>query len=181
MDLLMEKVNCMEYVNKGKNTLLFLGKEYEVNKIRYKDSKIKIFIRGKNIEMYIPEQMNEIHYKNEISKALNEWYRNICREIINEKLQYYSHKIKVKYNNFRIKDQKTRWGSCSSKNNLNFNWRIVLAPEWVMDYVIIHELCHLVHMDHSSNFWGEVYKYMPNYKDAILWLRNNGHKLFCNV
>lgn len=180
MNLLVEKISIMEYIDKNNSKLLFQGKEYIIKGVIYQDNKIRIFIRGKNIEVHMPEKMNHICYKDKINAVLNEWYRTMCREIVEEKLQYYSCKIRVNYNNFRIKDQKTRWGSCSSKKNLNFNWRIILAPEWVMDYIIIHELCHIIHMDHSKNFWTEVAKFMPNYKEAIQWLKLNGHKLSCN-
>lgn len=77
----------------------------------------------------------------------------------------------------RIKEQKTRWGSCSKKGNLNFNWRIILAPPGILDYVVVHELSHLVYMDHSKNFWHTVSEYMPDYKNARLWLRKNGERL----
>lgn len=177
MNLSKLQADLKYYLNENNNTILFLGKEYTINMVMYKDNKIRIFIRGKSIEIYIPEKMNSGECKEEIRKELSKWYRTMSKEIIGERLQYYSCKIKVKYNNFRIKDQKTRWGSCSSKKNLNFNWRIVMAPEWVMDYIIIHELCHLIHMNHSKDFWATVSKFMPNYKDASLWLKVNGYKL----
>ena len=85
--------------------------------------------------------------------------------------------MSVTYNQFRIKEQKTRWGSCSKRNNLNFNWKIIMAPEKVIDYVIIHELCHLVHFNHSKEFWNLLAFYMPDYKEQAEWLKNNGISL----
>ena len=73
-----------------------------------------------------------------------------------------------------IRDQKTRWGSCSQKGTLSFNWKIGLFPESVMNYVIIHELCHLCEMNHGSRFWALVASVDPDYKDAQKWLRDNG-------
>lgn len=85
--------------------------------------------------------------------------------------------MSVSYNQLRIKEQKTRWGSCSKRKNLNFNWKIIMAPEMVMDYVIVHEMCHLVHFDHSKEFWDLVSFYMPNYKECAQWLKSNGISL----
>lgn len=72
-----------------------------------------------------------------------------------------------------IRHQKTRWGSCSSKGTLNFNCLLMLAPEDVRDYVVVHELCHLLHMDHSQKFWAEVRRAMPHYKEPLKWLKQN--------
>ena len=71
----------------------------------------------------------------------------------------------------------TRWGSCSSEKNLNFNWKLILAPPEVLDYVVVHELCHLKEMNHSKAFWDEVGKVMPEYETYKLWLKENGWKL----
>ena len=76
-----------------------------------------------------------------------------------------------------IRNQKTRWGSCSSEKNLNFNWKLILAPPEVLDYVVVHELCHLKEMNHSKAFWDEVGKVMPEYETYKLWLKENGWKL----
>ena len=75
------------------------------------------------------------------------------------------------------REQKTRWGSCSSEKNLNFNWKLILAPPEVLDYVVVHELCHLKEMNHSKAFWEEVGKVMPEYETHKLWLKENGWRL----
>lgn len=76
-----------------------------------------------------------------------------------------------------IRDQKTRWGSCSSKGTLSFNWKLYLAPPQCLDYVVVHELCHLVEMNHSPAFWSLVESIMPDYRTWKKWLRENGHTL----
>ena len=83
----------------------------------------------------------------------------------------------MKINQVRFKNQKTLWGSCSSKNNINLNYLLVMAPMLVIDYVIIHELVHTVHKNHSENFWNAVEAIMPDYKKAKKWLNKNGYKL----
>ncbi|WP_133627269.1 M48 family metallopeptidase [Fonticella tunisiensis] len=88
-------------------------------------------------------------------------------------------KIPRLWERFRVvvKEQKSIWGSCSSRGNINFNWRLIMAPLSVIDYVVIHELCHLKHQDHSSKFWSLVEYVMPDYKEKKKWLRENGGRL----
>lgn len=83
----------------------------------------------------------------------------------------------VRYNAVRIKSQRSLWASCSAKRNLNFNWRLFLAPPEVLDYVVIHELAHLVVMRHSKRFWSLVAKWCPEHKSRRRWLRENGRAL----
>ena len=93
------------------------------------------------------------------------------------RVAYYAEKLGVSYGKITLRQQKTRWGSCSSEKNLNFNWKLILAPPEVLDYVVVHELCHLKEMNHSKAFWDEVGKVMPNYETHKLWLKENGWKL----
>ncbi len=114
----------------------------------------------------------------EIEEHLRFWMIDKAEELINKRTVEYSEIIGVKYNNIRIKNTKTRWGSCSSKGNLNFNFRIIMAPQAVMDYIIVHELCHLKHLNHSKKFWSAVALYMPDYENHKEWLKVNGMKLY---
>ena len=82
-------------------------------------------------------------------------------------------KMEVTFNNLTVKDQKSLWGSCSQKNNLNFSYRLIKMPRAVIDYLIVHELAHLVHFDHSTDFWATVEKFIPDYKQHRRWLNNN--------
>lgn len=88
-----------------------------------------------------------------------------------------SRKYHLKFSKIKITNAKTRWGSCSSNLILRFNWRLVFAPREVLNYVIIHEMCHLVEMNHSKSFWDLVEKIYPEYKTAKLWLKENGNSL----
>lgn len=76
-----------------------------------------------------------------------------------------------------IREQKSRWGSCSSRNNLNFNWKLMLAPPEALEYVVVHELCHLIEFNHSQRFWRLVESRLPEYEAAKKWLKDNGEKL----
>lgn len=98
-------------------------------------------------------------------------YRETARNAIVPRVVFYAKLMQVHFNGIRIKEQKSRWGSCSSKGNLNFNWRLVLMPQEVLDYVVVHELCHLRHMNHSREFWAYVEEIMPDYRRWKKWLK----------
>ena len=114
---------------------------------------------------------------NTIEKAIEGWYRQRAKEKIQERVNYYQHMIPKEINRVLIKDQKKRWGSCSSKDNLNFNWRIVMAPLTVLDYIVVHEMCHLINLNHSKEFWKLVSTILPDYKDRKEWLNKNGGRM----
>ncbi|MBQ3848340.1 MAG: M48 family metallopeptidase [Clostridia bacterium] len=100
-----------------------------------------------------------------------------AKEYLGIRLPYFARLLDVRYNNVTVRCQKTRWGSCSAKGNLNFNCLLSLAPTEVFDYVIVHELCHLKEMNHSPAFWHEVEKIIPDRKINEKWLRKNGSAL----
>lgn len=100
-----------------------------------------------------------------------------ARDIIPPRVAYYASLIGVDYNRVTVRHQKTKWGSCSGKKNLNFNCLLLLTPTEVMDSVIVHELCHLKHMDHSKEFYQEVLRVYPDYKKHDRWLKQNGGNL----
>lgn len=103
--------------------------------------------------------------------------REKAREILAARTEHWSQAIGVRYNRIRIKDQSSLWGSCSVGKNLNFNWRLIMAPDPVLDYVVIHELCHLREMNHSPRFWKHVAAWCPEYKTHRRWLREESHRL----
>lgn len=103
-----------------------------------------------------------------------EHYKKLARETIPARVAEFATEYGFIYNSIKITSAMTRWGSCTSKKNLNFTYRLVLAPEFVRDYVIVHELCHLRQMNHSKKFWNEVAGIMPEYKIAEKWLKENG-------
>ena len=98
-------------------------------------------------------------------------------KVIPERVEYFAKVIGVTYGKITIRNQKTRWGSCSSKGNLNFNCLLMLAPSEVLDYVVVHELCHRKQMNHSKAFWLEVEKVLPNYKEVRKWLKEEGSQM----
>lgn len=109
--------------------------------------------------------------------AFKEWYRRRAYDIFRERVAIHAAGTGFQYGTVRVKDLRSRWGSCSSKGNLNFNLRLVMAPLPVIDYVIIHELCHLKVKNHSKAFWQLVEAVMPGYKKHLSWLKQNGQLL----
>lgn len=112
--------------------------------------------------------------KKMIKDAMEKWYRERAREVLTDKVTYFQRFIGKAVGDIRIKEQKSRWGSCSSRGNLNFNWKIVMAPDDIIDYLVVHELCHLLHMNHSKEFWESVEKIIPDYKEKEKWLKEKG-------
>ena len=113
-------------------------------------------------------------FKNGILElALEQWYRTAAAKLINERADKLSSQMGISYKRIVIRSQKTRWGSCSHKKNLSFNWKLIMAPEPVIDYVIIHELTHLKEMNHSKRFWELVAQYCPRWREYKKWLKQH--------
>ena len=120
--------------------------------------------------------MNTVMSKEELAKLTR-----LAKEILPIKVAYYARIMGVSYERIAIRHQKTRWGSCSSLGNLNFNCLLMLVPEAVQDYVVVHELAHRKEMNHSARFWAEVEKIIPDYKKHRKWLKDNGGELILRL
>ncbi|MHB1407018.1 MAG: M48 family metallopeptidase [Desulfitobacteriaceae bacterium] len=130
-----------------------------------------------SLDIYLPESSSSEKRSHLIREVLIYWYKNEARKVFQAKLAHYAASMGVRYGQVSIKEQKTKWGSCSGKGNINLNWQIIRAPEKVTDYVIIHELAHLKYMNHSPDFWKVVAQEMPEYKVWKKWLREHGREL----
>jgi len=105
-----------------------------------------------------------------IPKILEMWYRQQAATVFTQKADGFKEIMGLRYNSIYIRGQKTRWGSCSPAGNLTLNWKLLMAPEEIVDYVVIHELAHLKHMNHSKKFWDLVGRYCPGWKKYRKWL-----------
>lgn len=110
-------------------------------------------------------------------EILEKRYRKAAKDCFTSRVAYYHTFTGGNYTSITVRDQRSRWGSCSSRGTLSFNYRLLFAPPKVLDYVVVHELCHLTHMNHSKDFWNLVEQIMPDYRIYKQWLRDHGHEL----
>jgi len=115
-----------------------------------------------------------------LSAMAEEWLKEQAKAILPVKTKEWAQKIGVEFNNIVIKDQKTMWASCSQKHNLNFSYRIIKMPKIIIDYLIIHELSHLIHFNHGEEYWASVAVYSPDYKEHRKWLNNNRYAVMAD-
>lgn len=144
-------------------TCWFLGREYPITYLNA-GKECVMFSNGEFI-FYAPR-----YNRDTINRMMEAWYRKKAKEVFGKRVEYYSPFVGKTVHRIAIRGQHTRWGSCSSKGNLNFNWRLMLAPAEIIDYVVVHELCHLLHMNHSKEFWNSVERILPDYKVSKKWL-----------
>lgn len=146
---------------------LYLGRNYKMEIVDTEDKVIKF--RNKFL---LPS-----HLKRDSKKLFKEWYIERAKIIITPKVDYFAEKLGVEYNKVMISDLKVRWGSCTPKNNLNFNWRLIKAPMYVIDYVIVHESAHLLEANHTLRFWNIVKTHSDSSLKAKEWLKQYGSLL----
>ena len=134
-------------------------------------------IRREWIEKHLEKIRRKAAQRAEVAKLTAEEKQSMidrALRLIPERVRFYALRIGVTYGRITIRNQKTRWGSCSQNGNLNFNYLLAGMPEEVLDYVVVHELCHRKEMNHSAKFWSEVEKAFPDYKRVRKWLQENG-------
>lgn len=156
----------------GGRLVLYRGREYEVETIVAPGAARKVAVEEGKLVVTVPEGAEK-----DAGAVLEQWFRSMARLLINQRIRVVNETLNLSFNRVFIKSQKTRWGSCSQQRNLNFNWRLVMAPLPVLDYVVAHELMHLVEPNHSKRFWTLVEGVCPNYKAYRAWLRKNGSRL----
>lgn len=124
-------------------------------------------------ELIETKELNE----EELKSNLKKFYFSSCKKVVGERIKIYQAELKVKPKTIEVVESKTKWGSCSSDKKVAFNYRLAMAPVEVIDYVIIHELCHLTHMNHDRSFWRRVGSIMPDYKEKEEYLARHGHAM----
>lgn len=158
--------------NLKKDEVLYFGESYKVAVELDSTKPIGVSVSDQTIIV------NPISKSEEsVTKALNRFFKSQAQEYILQQVEFFGKKMNTTFNAVAFKQQKSRWGSCSSLGNLNFNWNLIHAPKPVIDYVIIHELAHRTHMDHSTNFWKLVEKFDPEYRIHRGWLKRKGMAL----
>jgi predicted metal-dependent hydrolase len=141
---------------------------------------------GRELQLRAEPGRTRVHRRGEVllvpegpgaHDALERWYRRQAKVEIKPRLEAAAAAVGKPYASLTIRDQRTRWGSCSSRGGMSFNWRLLLAPEAVLEYVVRHEAAHLVAMDHSPRFWALMERLMPTYELPRRWLREHGATL----
>lgn len=168
----------MEYIKLNKEfvngeSFMYLGRNYSLQiqiDISIKKPEIKLY-RGK---FYVTASTTD---EVVIKEAMEQWYREKALRKVKERIKYCQHMFSKKPLDIRIKEQKKRWGSCTYNNELLFNWRVVMAPSHVLDYIIVHEMCHMHYKNHSQEFWDMVAAVLPDFEIRKEWLKNYGVKL----
>jgi len=153
----------------------FLGNRFTI-KVNTSDKIVNnaVIINGQQMLVKVPPAAYQDGRTVAVRNTLVKWYKKQAGFIIKDRIYLYADSIGVKLAKIRIKEQKHRWGSCSGKGNLNFNWHLVMAPISIIDYVIVHELCHLKRLDHSPVFWSLVEAVLPDYQIRRKWLKQYG-------
>jgi len=155
----------------------------EGEKIPVLDEEKEIFIEKRRSsevgeKVFLAEHLVERNsVKEEVERAL----KKEARQVFQEKAEKFSREISEDFGKIYLRDQETRWGSCSSKKNLNFNWRLILGPEEVLEYVVVHELVHLEEMNHGERFWQKVKRIFPKHEESREWLESNSAELVFDV
>lgn len=161
-----------EFVNG--ESFMYLGRNYSlqihVDETLQNNSSVKLF-RGK-FHVYVKEKKDEL-----IKNAMEDWYRTKTEEQVKKRIKYYQKYFNKRPSFIKVKEQKKRWASCTSNNELLFNWRCVMAKSTALDYIVVHEMCHMYYMNHSQEFWNLVSSIMIDYKDRKEWLRDYGIKM----
>lgn len=156
------------------STITILDEELTVNYQMASSTEPNIVEKSGEFQVFVPGHSDELVIGEFISQYLRKQYAPLIKSRVAE----LASELGYKYGKITIRDQSTRWGSCSSKKNLNFNWRLIFAPREVMDYVIIHELAHTVHLNHSQRFWSLVERDCPEYRKCKRWLRDHSNVLY---
>jgi len=147
---------------------LYLGKLYELQLTNNQKDPL-IF----NNEIFFLDKQ----YKNQAIKLFKQWYRLKAKENFYKRARIYAPLLGVNFKQIKLSNAQKRWGSCSSMGYINIVWRLIMAPQSIIDYVIVHELAHRRYMNHSKSFWHLVESVYPEHKQARQWLRNYGHYL----
>ena len=156
-------------------TFSYLGKNYRLKVLSGDTPSLKL--RGGYLEAKISISGSSETQEEEVKSLLMDWYRRHAQQRLEEKTDRYAKALQVEPNSVSVKDYKSRWGSCSTKGDISYNWRIVIAPHRIVDYVVVHELCHLLEHNHSAIYWRHVERVISDFQKCREWLKQNSERL----
>lgn len=173
-----KNLGIKKWVNGEK--ISYKGKEYTIitDFAKGKSVEVKINDRDRFIYINTPQGLGKEERTEAVLKAIKKEFKKNTEQIIEDKLNYWSFATGIEYNSFKVHDATTRYGSCvKSRKALNFSSRLVMLPSRIIDAIVVHELCHIEQANHGPKFYGLVEKYMPDYKEADRWLKENNNLL----
>lgn len=151
----------------------YLGRNYRLKVLHGDPPSLKL--KGGYLEASISDSSKT--GEEEVRSLLLDWYRKHAQQRLEEKTHRYAKILQVKPNFVSVRDYKSRWGSCSTTGDISYNWRIVMAPHRIVDYVVVHELCHLLEHNHSAIYWRHVERIIPDFQECREWLKRNSKRL----
>lgn len=155
-----------EKVYENEESFLYLGESYPIEIIENMNiTKDYVVFEKEKLFVHVKQLDDE-----KIKQSLQRFYYQQCKTLVEKSISNYQSHFKTKPRSIRITDSKSNWGTCDAQLRLTFNWRLAMAPPEVIDYVVIHEMCHMVHLNHDRSFWRLVGKIMPDYKEKERWL-----------
>lgn len=160
--------------------IMYSGEDYNIIRIptRMKRIAIEVDDINKNFMIFVPDTMNNTDTKSQIDKQVKKYLKQSTQNIISKKLPGWSNKTDIDYSSYRVSDTTSKYGSCIPKTKvLQFSARLSMLPDYIIDAVIVHELCHIRHKNHDEKFYNLVKKYIPNYASIDKWLKRNGDKI----
>ena len=174
---LLPKVAPKEYVSG--EAFAYLGEEYRLQCCEMDSSRVPkgVQLLDDQLVLHVDPGASEDKRRAYIKASLLRWYREQALECLADKTEQYAQVIGVRPNSVKVKSYKSRWGACSATGDITYNWRLIMAPHRVVDYVVVHELCHMVHLNHSRAYWATVEKFYPDYKECSAWLKTHGRTL----
>ena len=180
-DWIIKKLDEIEVLNNNRYTrsyesgdiFLYLGNEY-ILEVLVDKTTIGTSVSLENNKLIVRANSNN---KDVIQRALKNWYTDETLGIVKERINYYKLFFEDTVTSIKIKDQKSRWASCTYKNEILFNLRCSMMPIQIIDYIVVHEMCHMEHRNHSKDFYLAVERILPDYKERVKWLKNNGVRM----
>jgi predicted metal-dependent hydrolase len=166
-------VRPKEYVSG--ESFAYLGRNYRLKLSQRPTEGLKL--KSGQLVLGVDKKLSESNGKAFIRSELEAWYHLHAERRLREKAKRYAGIIGEEPNSVSLKDYKSRWGSCSVTGDIFFNWKIIIAPHRIVDYVVVHELCHLLEYNHSPKFWKRLERVIPDYLDRKNWLKHNGNGL----
>jgi len=173
-DILKNETN-KEFISGEK--FLLRGRRYALKVTKSKTKLPSLDFKKSKFLAVVPSQFTEDQYASLLRPLFIQFYKRKAEQIINERIKKYLKYFKKEPKNILVTELKNKWGSCSKNNRIRYNWRIVLANMSIIDYIIVHELCHLVQKNHSNKYWKEVKRILPDYEKSRAWLRKNSELL----